>query len=59
VFQNEYAREMEWRQQRGGPTAEEVRREAHAMGIHPEKTIQKATEKLRKQYSEPTHPSVR
>ena len=59
VFESEYAREMEWRTKRGGPTADEVRREAHAMGIRSEKTIQKATEQLRKQYSEPTHPGVR
>jgi len=59
VFQGEYAREMQWRKNRGGPTQEEVRREAHAMGIHSEPTIQKATEKLREQYREPTHPGVR
>ncbi len=59
VFETEYAREMEWRKKRGGPTQEEVRREAHAMGIHSEKTIQKATDRLHKQYREPTHPGVR
>jgi hypothetical protein len=57
VFETEYAREMEWRHKRGGPTEEEVRREAHAMGIRSEKTIQKATHKLRKQYSEPGQPT--
>jgi hypothetical protein len=59
IFEGEYAREMEWRKQRGGPTADEVRREAHAMGIHSEKTIQKATEHLRKQYSESGTPGAR
>jgi len=59
VFESEYAHEMEWRKRRGGPTPEEVRREAHAMGIHSEQTIQKATEQLREQYREPTHPGVR
>ncbi len=59
VFQSEYAREMQWRKDRGGPTPDEVRREAHAMGIHSEATIQKATEQLREQYREPTHPGVR
>lgn len=57
VFETEYAREMEWRAKRGGPTADEVRREAHAMGIRSEKQIQKATEKLRKQYGEPRQPT--
>jgi hypothetical protein len=59
VFESEYAREMEWRKGRGGPTEEEVRREAHAMGIHSEKTIHKATENLRKQYSESGTPGAR
>jgi hypothetical protein len=59
VFEGEYAHEMEWRKQRGGPTADEVRREAHAMGIHSEKTIQKATDQLRKQYSESGTPGAR
>ncbi len=59
IFESEYAREMEWRKNRGGPTVDEVRREAHAMGIRSEKQIQQATEHLRKQYSEPTHPGVR
>jgi hypothetical protein len=59
VFEDEYAREMDWRLKRGGPTRDEVRREAHSMGIHSEKKIQKATEKLQEQYREPTHPGVR
>lgn len=59
VFESEYAREMEWRAKRGGPTREEVRREAQAMGITSEKTIEKATDRLRKQYSESSHPGVR
>lgn len=59
VFQDEYAREMEWRHKRGGPTEDEVRREAHAMGIRSEKTIQKAARSLRKQYSESSQPGVR
>ncbi len=58
-FEAEYAHEMEWRAKRGGPTEEEVRREAHAMGIHSEKMIQKATDSLRKQYGESSHPGVR
>lgn len=56
IFERAYAREMQWRKDRGGPTEAEVRREAHAMGIHSEKTIQKATASLRKQYSEPEQP---
>ncbi len=59
TFEAEYAHEMQWRKQRGGPTEEEVRREAHAMGIHSEKHIQKATESLRKQHSESGTPGVR
>lgn len=59
VFESEYAREMEWRAKRGGPTREEVRREAHAMGINSEKTIQQATDRIRKQYSESSQPGVR
>lgn len=59
VFETEYAREMEWRAKRGGPTQEEVRREAHAMGIKSEKTIQQATDRIRKQYSESSQPGVR
>ncbi len=59
MFEAEYANEMAWRKQRGGPTAEEVRREAHAMGIRSEKTIEKATEQLRKQYHESSQPGVR
>jgi hypothetical protein len=59
VFEDAYAREMEWRKSRGGPTRDEVRREAHAMGIHSEKTIEKAADKLRGRYREPTHPGVR
>ena len=55
-FEEEYAHEMQWRKQRGGPTEAEVRREAHAMGIHSEDTIQKATQSLRQQYSEPEQP---
>lgn len=56
TFEAAYAHEMQWRKQRGGPTEAEVRREAHAMGIHSEKTIQKATASLRQQYSEPEQP---
>lgn len=59
VFEDAYAREMEWRKSRGGPTQDEVRREAHAMGIRSEKAIEKATDKLRERYKEPTHPGVR
>ena len=59
VFEEEYAREMKWRQGRGGVTEEEVRREAHAIGIRSEKTIQQATENLRKQYRETSEPGVR
>lgn len=59
IFEEAYAREMEWRQKRGGPTRDEVRRHAHAMGIHSEKKIDKATEKLQEQYREPSQPGVR
>lgn len=59
VFEQEYAREMKWRQGRGGVTEAEVRREAHAMGIQSEKTIEKATERLQKQYRETSEPGVR
>jgi hypothetical protein len=59
MFEEAYDREMKWRLGRGGVTEAEVRREAHAMGIHSEKKIQKATENLRKQYSETSEPGVR
>ena len=58
-FEDAYAREMDWRKSRGGVTKEEVRREAHTMGIRSEKTIDQATEKLHQQYDEPSHPGVR
>jgi hypothetical protein len=58
-FEAEYEREMAWRQGRGGVTEDEVRREAHALGIHSESTIQQATRNLRKQYRETSEPGVR
>jgi hypothetical protein len=59
VFEAEYEREMTWRQGRGGVTEDEVRREAHALGIHSERTIQQATQNLREQYRETSEPGVR
>ncbi|UCG51759.1 MAG: hypothetical protein JSW58_16560, partial [Candidatus Latescibacterota bacterium] len=39
VFQNEYAKEMDWRKKRGFVTDAEVRRAAQAMGIKSDSTI--------------------
>ncbi len=50
-FQAAYAKEMDWRVNRGGVTEEEVRRSAQVMGIASDKTVRKATEKLRDQYA--------
>ena len=52
TFQAAYAREMDWRTRRGGPTAEEVRRSAQGMGIASDRLIAKATETLRQQTAE-------
>jgi hypothetical protein len=52
TLQAAYAREMDWRTRRGGPTAEEVRRSAQGMGIASERLVAKATETLRQQTAE-------
>jgi hypothetical protein len=51
IVETEYAREMDWRAQRGGVTEGEVRREAAAMTITSEETIQKATRKMQEQFA--------
>jgi hypothetical protein len=52
VFQAAYAKEMDWRMNRGGVTEEEVRRSAEVIGVKSEKAIARTTEKLQKQYVE-------
>jgi len=51
-FEKAYAKEMDWRINRGGVTEEEVRRSAEKIGITSEKNIQKATEQLQQEYAE-------
>jgi hypothetical protein len=53
LFEEAYAKEMDWRASRGGATLDEVRRHADAMGGNiSEQNIQKATRTLQKQYAE-------
>jgi len=54
-FQAAYAKEMDWRVNRGGVTEEEVRRSAEAIGVTSEKAIQRTTKKLQEQYAEKQH----
>jgi hypothetical protein len=49
--EEEYARYMDWRMKRGGVTEDEVRREAAAMRITSEATIQKATRVMQEQFA--------
>jgi hypothetical protein len=51
VFEQEYEKEMTWRQSRGGVTLDEVRREAAGMGIDSNKVVAAATQKLQKEYA--------
>jgi hypothetical protein len=51
LTEEEYARDMDWRMTRGGVTEDEVRREAAAMHITSEETIQKATQVMQEQFA--------
>ena len=51
-FETAYAKEMDWRLDRGGVTEEEVRRSAEIVGVTSEKKIRDTTEELQKQYAE-------
>jgi hypothetical protein len=51
-FEAAYAREMNWRKNRGGVTEDEVRRSAEAMGITSEKAVQTATGKLQREFAQ-------
>jgi len=50
-FETAYAKEMDWRVDRGGATEEEVRRSAEIMGVTSEEAIQKTTQKIQEQYA--------
>ena len=54
-FKTSYAKEMDWRVNRGGVTEEEVRRSAQAIGVTSEKAIKRTTKKLQEQYAEKQH----
>ena len=52
LFEDTYAREMDWRAGRGGVTQDEVRRTAEAMGgKYSEHDVQEATHRLQRQYA--------
>lgn len=51
LFEDAYAKEMDWRAGRGGVTSDEVRRTAEAMGgKYSEQDVQEATRRLQRQY---------
>jgi hypothetical protein len=51
-FQAAYAKEMDWRVNRGGVTEDEVRRSAAAVGVESEEAIQRTAGKLQKEYAD-------
>jgi hypothetical protein len=51
-YQAAYAREMDWRVNRGGVTDDEVRRSAEAIGVESEKAILRTAEKLQQHYAD-------
>jgi hypothetical protein len=50
-FARAYAKEMDWRMERGGVTEDEVRRSAAAAGVASEEKIQQTTRKLQEDYA--------
>ena len=54
-FEAAYAKEMDWRANRGGVTEEEVRRSAEAIGVTSEKAIQRTAKELQEEYAQKHH----